>query len=35
MSFKAVKIGTRQGLFNDGGRVHIEPRKTKASRREE
>lgn len=26
MSFEVVEIGTCQGLFNDGRRVHTEPR---------
>jgi len=33
MSFEVVKIGTCQGLFNDGRRVHTEPRTIKAPRR--
>jgi hypothetical protein len=35
MSFKVVKIGACQGLFNDGRRVHFKPREAKASRRKE
>lgn len=35
MSFKDVKNGTRQGLSDDGRRVHTKPRETKSAKRKE